>query len=127
MRLICLLLFANIFFVNELLSQYKEPAFISRSEVMPKFKNGTMKDFVADVYSQLKYPTDICSSQSLTVISFVINEEGNVESPVIRRSIYKSIDEQLLQIICNYEFIPGTMYGKPVPVNYNLPIRICVR
>lgn len=92
-------------------------------ERMPIWKNGTNEEFVKDVYSKLKYPNEFCGG-GMMILQFTISKEGKVKNPKIRRSIYHKFDEQLLEIIKDYEFIPGTMHGIPVEVQMNLPIRI---
>ena len=104
--------------------QSSNVGFLVNPQVMPQYKHGTMKEWVGSIYEQLKFPPDVCFSGTVSIISFIINEEGKVESPEIVRSVHmKGIDEQLIEIVCDAEFIPGKMHGKAVPIKYILPIR----
>lgn len=94
------------------------------NEVLPKWIGGSNQELVRLIQSQLKYPSEDCIV-GITVLSFIVDEMGKVQAPVIRRSISKKIDEQLTRIIQIYRFEPGRAFnGTIVPFQMNFPIKI---
>ena len=55
-------------------------------------------------------------------VQFIVNERGEVENPRVIRGIGGGCDEEALKAIQNAKFIPGLQRGRPVRVQYNLPI-----
>lgn len=56
-------------------------------------------------------------------IQFVVDEKGNVIDPVVTRGIGGGCNEAALEAVRKAKFKPGMQRGKPVKVQYNLPIR----
>lgn len=81
------------------------------------------------LYNSLKYPKDAmeADAQGTVVASFVINKEGYIEDAKIVRSVYPSLDAQVLKITQAMNempdrWIPGKHDDKIVKVRYNLPV-----
>ena len=55
-------------------------------------------------------------------VQFIINEEGNVENPQVVRGIGGGADEEALRVVRQAKFKPGYQRGRPVRVQYALPI-----
>jgi TonB family protein len=55
-------------------------------------------------------------------VQFVVNERGEVENPVITRGIGGGCDEAALEAVKKAVFTPGKQRGKPVKVQYSLPV-----
>ncbi len=55
-------------------------------------------------------------------VQFVVNERGEVENPVITRGIGGGCDEAALEAVKMARFSPGTQRGRPVKVQYSLPV-----
>lgn len=55
-------------------------------------------------------------------VQFVINEQGDVENPQILRGIGGGADEEALRVVRMAKFTPGMQRGRPVRVQYSLPI-----
>ncbi len=78
-------------------------------------------------HQNLKYPAILRNSSitGLSVIQFVISKEGKVKSAKVVRSLHPALDKELLRIAKLLpDFVPGRQNGRPVEVQYNLPIRI---
>lgn len=120
---ILLLLFSYQLIAQDQTKQEEDYIFFSPAQKAPKYKYGTDKAFVQKIYKQLKFPNDQCL-EGTTVLSYLVNKEGQVEDAKIVRSISDSIDNQLLRLIYDFEFIPGEFNGKAVPMQMNLPIRL---
>ncbi|MCC5915208.1 MAG: energy transducer TonB [Balneolaceae bacterium] len=55
-------------------------------------------------------------------IQFIVNEQGQVEDPQVIRGIGGGADEEALRVVSQAEFRPGMQRGRPVRVQYSLPI-----
>jgi len=56
------------------------------------------------------------------VVQFVVNEKGEVVDPKVVRGIGGGCDQEALRVIKTAKFKPGMQRGKPVKVQYTLPI-----
>lgn len=92
-------------------------------EQPPKYINGTNDELHQLIYSQLKYPDEGCI-EGTTILTFVINKKGKIESTKIYRSISKKIDHQLEELIRKYEFEPGRIDGKVHKFQLAFPFKI---
>ena len=55
-------------------------------------------------------------------VQFIVNEQGQVEDPQVIRGIGGGADEEALRVVREAEFRPGMQRGRPVRVQYSLPI-----
>jgi protein TonB len=55
-------------------------------------------------------------------VQFVVDEKGNVIDPVVVRGIGAGCDEAALEAVKKAKFIPGKQRGRPVKVQYALPV-----
>jgi hypothetical protein len=69
-------------------------------------------------------PKQDFQKEGLVVVRFIVDLKGKVITPKIMKGIDPRIDRQILDIICDIEFIPGTFYEKEIPMYVNLPLRI---
>ena len=58
------------------------------------------------------------------IIEAIIDERGTIREARILKSSHECIDEATLAAIRQWRFRPGTYRGKPVPVVFNLSVRI---
>lgn len=91
------------------------------TEVMPEFRG--------DIYSYLAktvvYPQKAISLgiEGRVLVQFVINEDGEVGKVELVRGIGGGCDEEALRVVSQMpSWKPGLHHGKPVRVNYKLPI-----
>lgn len=56
------------------------------------------------------------------IIQFVINSDGTISSPFVVRGIGGGCDEEALKAVGKAKFRPGMQRGRPVRVQYTLPI-----
>ena len=56
------------------------------------------------------------------IVEFEINESGQVENPVIRKSLEYSINNTIIDKVMMLKFKPALQNGRPVRVRYKLPI-----
>ncbi|HFA48937.1 MAG TPA: energy transducer TonB, partial [Bacteroidetes bacterium] len=78
------------------------------------------------VYERFKWPPGFCGSGRV-VVCFEIEKDGTVGNCDILRDIGGRVGDQVLSIIKTMpKWTPGMKNGKPVKVEFNLPIRICL-
>ena len=93
-------------------------------EVMPEFPGGM--DKMANYLSEnIKYPEEAKDNgiSGRVFISFVIEKDGSVNEVKIMKSVDPLLDNEAVRVVkAMPKWKPGTMKGKPVRVNYVLPI-----
>lgn len=129
---------ANKYEITELINSLKNTLEISNiiydgvsekpvmiAEKMPKFGSdeSALLQYLA---SNIKYPNQAASDgvEGSVVISFVINEKGQVLNPTIIKPIGGGCDEEALRVVGNMpKWTPGSQNGKNVSVKITIPIR----
>ena len=102
-------------------------------EKMPEYPEGInklMKDIrtSTDNYWKRKYPKGkpIVIEDGVigrVIVSFVINENGQVTDPEVLRHVDKDLDKEAIRIIKSMpRWIPGEHKGKKVKVRLTLPV-----
>ena len=103
-------------------------------EKMPEYPEGInklMKDIrtSTDNYWKRKYPKGkpIVIEDGVigrVIVSFVINENGQVTDPEVLRRVDKDLDKEAIRIIKSMpRWIPGEHKGKKVKVRLTLPVQ----
>jgi len=100
-------------------AEEQEEDFFVVVEQMPELKGG-MKGLQECVnYPEMARKAGI---EGRVIVQFIVNENGKVENPVVVRSIGGGADEEALRCVKKAEFKPGMQRGKPVRVQYSLPV-----
>ncbi len=93
-------------------------------EVMPEYPGGTtaLYQFVA---KETKYPEE-AREQGITgkvLVRFIVGKDGVVDSVTVMRGAHPLLDTEAMRVVWLMgKWTPGTMNGKPVRVQYVLPI-----
>lgn len=93
-------------------------------EEMPKFPGGQealLKYMVANV----KYPENARKNgvQGTVFISFVVKKDGQVSNAKVLRGVDEELDKEALRVVSEMpKWNPGKEKGKPVKVQFNLPV-----
>ncbi|NOU48316.1 MAG: energy transducer TonB [Bacteroidales bacterium] len=98
-------------------------------EQMPEFPGGaaSMMKYIA---TNVKYPamareTGISGN---VFVSFVVNRKGEIKDVKVLRGIGGGCDEEAIRVVMSMpNWIPGKQNGKPVPVQFNLPIKFILK
>nr|WP_320057467.1 M56 family metallopeptidase [uncultured Bacteroides sp.] len=93
-------------------------------EEMPKFPGG-QEALMRYIAMNVKYPVDAqrAKTQGRVILQMVIDEQGNVTSPSIIRSVSPSIDAEAIRVIMSMpQWLPGKNKGEAVKVKYTIPI-----
>jgi len=97
----------------------EEEDFFVVVEQMPELIGG-----LAELQKKARYPEMARKAgiEGRVIVQFVVNEEGRVENPRVIRGIGGGCDEEALRVVKQARFRPGQQRGKPVRVQYSLPI-----
>lgn len=101
-----------------------EEDFFIAVEQMPELIGG-----LESIQQKIKYPELAMRAniQGRVYLRFIINERGEVEEPVVVRGIGGGCDEEALRVIKQAKFTPGLQRGRPVRVQYAIPITFVFR
>jgi len=109
-------------------SQEQEPEpeedFFIIVEQMPELIGG-----LASVQQKIRYPdlAKRANIQGRVYVQFIINEKGEVENPVVVRGIGGGCDEEAVRVLKQAKFTPGLQRGRPVKVQYAIPVTFVLR
>ena len=97
---------------------------LSICEVMPEFPGG-MEKFMEFLSGNIKYP-ETAKDKNISgrvFIQFVIEKDGAVSNVKVMKGIGGGCDEEAVRVVKSMpKWKPGMQDGKPVRVNYTLPI-----
>jgi protein TonB len=89
---------------------------------------------MADLYSYLgnniKYPVMAKESgiQGKVYVTFVVERDGSITDVKVLRGIGGGCDEEAVRVVASMpRWKPGKQRGKPVRVQYNLPVRFTLQ
>lgn len=96
-----------------------EEDFFTMVENMPELIGG-----LAGLQESVTYPEMARKAgiEGRVFLQFIVNERGEVEDPRVIRGIGGGCDEEALKAIQKAKFKPGLQRGRPVRVQYNLPV-----
>lgn len=97
----------------------QEEDFFIVVEQMPELIGG-----LVGLQQQIVYPKQArdANIEGRVLVQFIINEKGEVENPEVIRGIGGGCDEEALRVVKRATFKPGMQRGRPVRVQYTLPI-----
>lgn len=96
-------------------------------EIIPEYIGGESK-LLKDISLNTKYPFTARENniQGKVYLSFIVNEEGNVENIQVTKSVHPLLDNAALKCLTKTfkknKFTPGYEDLEPVKVQYNMPI-----
>lgn len=107
-----------------------EPEIFTIVEEMPEFPGGGEKALLQYLSNNIKYPA-IARENGITgtvYVTFEIDQNGKVKDAKILRGIGGGCDEEALRVVMSMPaWKPGKQRGKPVRVQYNLPVRFVLK
>lgn len=98
-------------------------------ESMPKFPGGDI-ELQRYLARTITYPINARNNgmQGRVYISFVVEVDGSITNIVLLRGVCEDINNEALRVVRKMpKWIPGTQKGKPVRVQFNLPIRFVLQ
>jgi periplasmic protein TonB len=106
--------------------EFEEPeeGFFVVVEQMPVLIGG-----LAAMQNEVRYPEMALRAniQGRVVVQFIVNERGDVENPRVIRGIGGGCDEEAIRVVSKMKFVPGMQRGRPVRVQYHLPVVFIIR
>jgi periplasmic protein TonB len=106
--------------------EFEEPeeGFFVVVEQMPVLIGG-----LAAMQNEVRYPEMALRAniQGRVVVQFIVNESGDVENPRVIRGIGGGCDEEAIRVVSKMKFVPGMQRGRPVRVQYHLPVVFIIR
>lgn len=101
-----------------------EPFFLVKSE--PTFDGGDLNTFRRWVMTQVRYPKGAAEKKiaGRVICTFTIDEQGKLINPKILQTPDASLGEEVLRVIKQSpdKWAAGEERGKPIAVNFTLPI-----
>ena len=97
----------------------QEEDFFVAVEQMPELIGGLSR-----LQSNIRYPelARKAGIEGRVIVQFIVTENGTVEEPRVIRGIGGGCDEEALRAVKEAKFEPGRQRGKPVRVQYSLPV-----
>lgn len=98
-------------------------------ENMPSFPGGD-EALLKYLGQNIKYPAIARDAgiQGRVYVTFVVEKDGSVTDVKVLRGIGGGCDEEAIRVVENMpKWSPGKQRGKPVKVQYNLPIRFTLK
>ncbi len=92
---------------------------LTEADVMPEPIGGIMS-----IFKDLVYPEEAVTKkiEGKVLVSFVVDEQGNVVNPIVLRGIGYGCDESAVKAVSSAKFTPGKHKGKTVKVKLVLPV-----
>ena len=94
-------------------------------EQMPEFPGGE-KAMLKYLYDNLQYPkVDMENGiKGKVIVQFIIENDGSISDPKVLQGVSKTIDAEAIRVVnAMPKWKPGMQDGKPVKVQYTLPLR----
>lgn len=88
-------------------------------EVQPELIGGLDGLQARVVYPDIMWRSPI---EGQVIVRLVVTEQGEVEDPVVLRSPHEALNEAALDAVRASRFVPGTQRGKPVRVQFVVPV-----
>ena len=105
-------------------SAEEEEDFFVLVEEMPELIGGLQA-----LQKEVEYPERALRAniEGRVYVQFIVNEKGEVENPTVIRGIGGGCDEEAIRVVKLAEFKPGMQRGRPVRVQFNLPVIFMIR
>ena len=103
----------------------EETQIFMKVEEMPEFKGGGVSKFRSYIQNNVKYPTVAAENgiQGTVYIKFVVDRDGSISNVTVLRGVDPSLDEAAVEAIKKApKWEPGQQRGKPVRVQFTVPI-----
>lgn len=88
------------------------------------------KKMLTFLYNEIRYPEEVRKNRTegMIVVQFVVEKDGSLSNIQAVRKISDALDQEALRVVNlmneqNIRWIAGKQKGKPVRVQFNLPIR----
>jgi periplasmic protein TonB len=126
MQLVTAFIFGLVFsFSNNSTAQtIKDDEVLVVADEMPNFPGGT-KALMEEINRNITYPDDAVEKriEGKVIVRFIITKDGKAVQPSISKSLYPSLDVEVIRVIGKLpKFNPGKKGGSPVNVWFAIPV-----
>ena len=93
-------------------------------EQMPEFPGG-MPAMIEFLQTNLKYPKDAIKQQvgGRVMVMFVVETDGTLSNVRVAKKVFPSLDSEAVRVVKTMpKWKPGKEKGRPVRVNFTLPV-----
>jgi len=101
-----------------------------KSKTGPERDQCTQLEIIKYVSSNTKYPpiAKDAGIQGTVFVYFVVGKDGKVRDGRVLRPVDPRLDEEALRVVSSLpDFEPGRQQGKPVSVQYTIPVKFIIR
>lgn len=94
------------------------------AEVEPSFPGGA-SEMVKWIQTHVEYPPMAIEmgEQGTVYVKFVVNKDGSIEQVSVRKGISDALDKEAMRVVkAMPKWTPGESSGRPVRVNFTIPI-----
>ena len=93
-------------------------------EEMPEFPGG-MPAMIEFLQTNIKYPKDAIKQDvgGKVMVMFVVETDGSISNVRVARKVFPSLDKEAVRVVkAMPKWKPGKEKGRPVRVNFTLPV-----
>lgn len=102
----------------------EEESIYDFAEVEPSFPGGT-EAMIKWIQANVVYPQSAMdkNEEGMVFVKFVVNRDGSIEQVSIRKGVSEALDKEAMRVVKSMpNWTPGVEDGKPVRVNFTIPI-----
>jgi protein TonB len=101
------------------------------SEPIPRFRGGSNQELVAYVQERIVWPEvngKMIKAEGRLFVSFTVGTDGRAHDARVVKTFDPRFNEAVLQVVRQLTgFTPGQQQGKPVAINFTLPITFKIK
>lgn len=105
-------------------SRFSEGKYYTVVEKMPRFPGGDA-ELLKFLAQNIRYPEEAEKKQlsGRVICSFIVDKEGKIYDVKVIRSVHPLLDAEAIRVVSTMpRWTPGENHGKPVAVQYTVPI-----
>lgn len=110
---------------SETISKEEKEYSFDQVEKKPSFMGGDEYKFTTWIVQNMKYPQAAlkANKQGRVIVSFTVNEQGNVVDAKVLRGVSPELDKEALRVVnSSPKWEPGEAKGKKVKVRFTFPV-----
>ncbi|HHN48874.1 MAG TPA: energy transducer TonB, partial [Bacteroidales bacterium] len=68
------------------------------------------------------------AAQGVVYLTFVIHEDGSIGDVMVLRGVHRLLDEEAVHVVSAMpSWVPGKQRGKPVRVQFTMPVKFALK
>jgi len=77
---------------------------------------------ITELQKKIVYPARGSGMEGRVVVQFIVDKSGSSQCHEITKSLAEFFDQEAIRVVKESRFRPGLQNGKPIAVQYSLPI-----